>query len=87
MSYSAARISKGFDDLLSLLRKDGEHEDIGARIRSNTAAREAAQERVRHEYARYGIRPPSEHALSMTARKELGIGIVWVHEDEQEHAA
>lgn len=87
MSYSAARINKGFEDLLSLLRKDGDHEDVGARIRANTAAREAAQDRVRQEYRAYGVQPPSELALSMTARKELGIGIVWMHEDQQENAA
>lgn len=83
MSYSAARISKGFEDLLSLLRKDGEHEDVGARIRANTAAREAAQERVRQEYAAYGLEPPCELALSITARKEFGIGIVYVQPEEQ----
>lgn len=82
MSYSAARITKGFEDLLSLLRKDGEHEDVGARIRSNTAAREAAMERVRQEYAAYGVKPPCELALSMTARIEFGIGIIWVQPEE-----
>jgi hypothetical protein len=83
VSYSAARISKGFEDLLSLLRKDGAHEDVGARIRANTAAREAAMERVRQEYAAYGLKPPCELALSITARKEFGIGIVWVQPEEQ----
>lgn len=81
MSYSAARISKGFEDLLILLRKD-EHQDVSARIRSNTAAREAAQERVRREYAAYGIKPPSELALSVTARKECRIGIIYVQPEE-----
>ena len=80
-SYSAARISKGFEDLLSILRK--EDENVSARIRVNTAAREAAIERVRLEYAAYGIRPPSDLALSMTARKELMIGIVYVQPEEQ----
>lgn len=83
MSYSDARIAKGFEDLLSLLRKDGVNEDVGARIRSNTAAREAAVERVRREYAAYGIKPPSELALSMTTRKACMIGIVWAYDEEQ----
>jgi len=79
-SYSAARISKGFEDLLSILRK--EDENVSARIRANTAAREAAIERVRREYAAYGIRPPSDIALSMTARKECMIGIIYVQPEE-----
>jgi hypothetical protein len=83
VSYSAARINKGFEDLLSLLRKDGEHEDVGARIRANTAAREAAQNRVWDEYGALGLMPPSELALSVTARRELGIGIVYVQPEEE----
>lgn len=78
-SYSAARISKGFEDLLSILRK--EDEDVSTRIRANTAARAEAIERVRQEYARYGVKPPSDLALSMTARKEFGIGIIWAVEE------
>lgn len=78
-SYSAARISKGFVDLLSILRK--EDEDVSTRIRANTEARFAAQERVRREYAAYGIEPPSDLALSITARIELGIGIAYATEE------
>lgn len=86
-SYSHARIVKGFKDLLEELAERERPDDIPKRIRANTEARQAAQERVRREYAAYGIKAPSDLALSMTARKELGIGIVWVHEDEQEQAA
>ncbi len=46
-------------------------------VRANTEARQAAQERVRAEYAAYGIEPPCDLALSITARKEFGIGIIY----------
>jgi hypothetical protein len=86
-TYSRARVTQGFKELLQELRELDNPDETAKRIRANTAAREAAIERVRQEYRAYGIKPPSELALSMTARKELGIGIVWVHEDQQENAA
>lgn len=82
-SYSDARINKGFEDLLAELRGLDNPDDVGKRIRANTEARQAAQERVRREYAAYGIKAPSDLALSMTARKELGIGIIYVQPEEE----
>lgn len=82
-SYSHARIVKGFETLLEELREFDRPGDVSKRIRANTEARQAAQERVRVEYAAYGVEPPSDLALSMTARKELGIGIVWVRDQEE----
>lgn len=81
-SYSHARIAKGFKDLLEELAERERPDDIPKRIRANTEARQAAQERVRREYAAYGIETPSDLALSMIARKELGIGIVWHREED-----
>jgi single-stranded DNA-specific DHH superfamily exonuclease len=82
VSYSAARINQGFKELLDLLRAP-ERPDIAAIIKANTLARQTAQERVRREYAAYGIEPPCYLALSMTARRELGIGIVYVQPEEE----
>lgn len=82
-SYSHARIVQGFKCLLEDLRELDSPNQVGRRIRANTEAREAAIERVRLEYARYGIEPPSELALSITARKELNIGIVYVNPEER----
>lgn len=85
-SYSHARIVQGFKSLLETLEALDKPDDVGKRIRANTEARQAAQERVRLEYAAYGIKAPSDLALSMTARKEFGIGIVWVNENEEQAA-
>jgi hypothetical protein len=81
--YSRARIVQGFKSLLEELRDLERPDDQSKRIRANTEARFAAQDRVRREYAAYGIEPPSDFALSITARKELNIGIVYVNPEEQ----
>lgn len=75
--YSRARVIQGFKVLLEELRDLERPDDTSKRIRANTEAREAAQGRVRQEYAAYGLEPPSDLALSITARIELGIGIVY----------
>ena len=80
--YSHARIVKGFKDLLEELREMERPDDVSKRIRANTEARQAAQERVRLEYAAYGVEPPSDLALSVTARREFNIGIVYVEQGE-----
>jgi hypothetical protein len=69
------RIRVGFADLLKTLRHVDEDVDTANRIRSNTAAREKAIARVRSEYAGLGREPPSDLALSITARRTFGIGI------------
>ena len=66
------RIKQGFDDLLQLLRSGDERQDSSKRIKANTKAREAAGKRVWSEFAELGIAPPSDLALSITARSELG---------------
>lgn len=85
-TYSHARIVQGFKGLLEELREMEKPNDVGNRIRANTEARQAAQERVRREYAAYGIKAPSDLALSMTARKELNIGIIYVNPEEEQAA-
>ena len=82
-TYSHARIVQGFKSLLEELAERDNPNEIGRRIRANTEARQAAQERVQREYAAYGIKAPSDLALSMTARKELGIGIIYVQPEEE----
>lgn len=69
------RVMQGFADLLGRLRNVDEDGDTARRIRLNTVAREAAIARVRREYAAYGLQPPSDLALSITARIDRGIGI------------
>lgn len=69
------RVMAGFAELLIRLRNVDEDADTSRRIRLNTAAREKAIERVRREYAALGLEPPSELALSITARIDRGIGI------------
>ena len=68
------RIRTGFADLLKTLRQVDEDGDTAKRIRSNTAAREKAIARVRSEYAALRRDPPSDLALSITARRSLSIG-------------
>lgn len=75
MSYSAARIAKGFEDLLKALAEQDRPDEVQRRIRANTLARQAAQERVRLEYAALGCEPPSLDALSVTARRQLGMTV------------
>lgn len=68
-------IVQGFKDLRERLERGDETAENSKRIRLNTAAREAAIARVRSEYAAEGLEPPSELALSITARREFGIGV------------
>lgn len=69
------RIRQGFVELLERLRAESV-EDPSKKIRSNTEARERAQNRVWREYSAIGLLPPSDLALSVTARRELGIGVM-----------
>lgn len=69
------RVVAGFAELLHRLEHIDEDAEIRRRIKLNTAAREAAIARVRREYAAYGLVPPSDLALSITARIDRGIGI------------
>jgi hypothetical protein len=89
VNYSAARIAKGFEDLLKALAEQERPDEVQRRIRANTEARQAAQERVRLEYAALGCEPPSPDALSITARRELGMTVpdFVSHEMGEESAA
>lgn len=69
-------IVKGFRDLIERLERGDKDSESARRIRTNTAAREAAIDRVRNEYAFEGLEPPSDLALSITARREFGIGVI-----------
>ena len=64
-------IVQGFKDLRARLDHEDEAAEISKRIRLNTAAREQALNRVRMEYRQLGIDPPSDLALSITARREM----------------
>jgi hypothetical protein len=64
-------ITSGFCALLARLRAIDNLTDIRKRIRLNTAAREAARERICKEYAAIGTAPPSDLALSITARRVM----------------
>ena len=68
-------IVQGFKDLIARLEEGDERVSVSRRIRLNTAARERAVNRVWKEYREIGLEPPSDFALSVTARRELGIGI------------
>lgn len=65
-------VVQGFADLLKRLDAGDTKADAIARIKSNTAARERARNRVWKEYGALGLMPPSDDALSITARRELG---------------
>lgn len=67
------RIVQGFADLLQLLKSGDERDDTSKRIKSNTEARQRAGNRVWNEYGQLGLMPPSDLALSITARRELGL--------------
>lgn len=64
-------IVQGFKDLIARLEHPDEAAEISTRIRLNTAARERALERVRAEYAAYGLVLPCGLALSITARRVM----------------
>lgn len=66
------RIRQGFADLLDRPRADGA-EDPDKAAKANAAALERERARVRAEYLHHGIEPPSPLALSITARRELGL--------------
>lgn len=55
----------------------GNDADEAARLKvkqqQDAAARRQAQQRVRREYAEFGVAPPSPLALSITARKAMGL--------------
>jgi len=65
------RITSGFVNLLGRLRGNDDYSDVPRRIMLNTIARERAQERTRKEYAAIGMVPPSDLALSITARRAM----------------
>ena len=65
------RVVAGFADLLQRLENVDEDAEIRKRIRLNTEARERAINRVWKEYAEVGMEPPSELALSLTARRVM----------------
>jgi hypothetical protein len=73
-------IVQGFKDIIRDVEERLLQPDPRNIIRENSEARWAAQARVRAEYAAYGIESPCDLALSITARKEFGIGIVYVDE-------
>lgn len=50
-------------------------EGLRVKAQQNSAELARQQARVRAEYAHLGLEPPSALALSVTARKELGIGV------------
>lgn len=68
---SYERVMAGFADLLVRLRNVDEDGDTARRIRLNTAARERELSRVRKEYEACGMEPPSDVALSITARRVM----------------
>jgi hypothetical protein len=68
---SYERVMSGFADLLGRLRNVDEDGDTARRIRLNTEARERAINRVWREYKEVGMEPPSELALSLTARRVM----------------
>lgn len=75
-------IIQGFKDLIARLEEGDERASVSRRIRLNTAARERAIARVEREYRELGLEPPSDVALSITARRELGIGIQYAEAAE-----
>jgi len=77
------RVMSGFADLLVRLRNVDEDADTARRIRLNTQARESALNRVWKEYSALGLEPPSDLALSITARLDRGIGIPISRETDQ----
>lgn len=72
-------VRAGFAELLQRLCEGTEDERAAAEIKrreQNQRALKAAQCRVIREYLDNGLPPPaSPYALSITARRELGIGI------------
>lgn len=75
-------ILQGFKDLQKRISGVDDDAETRKRIRANTAAREAAMARVAAEYGALGLTPPSDLALSVTARRELGIGIEYAEAAE-----
>lgn len=67
------RIREGFAKLLSDLREPEDLDKIRRQIKSNTAAIEAAEARVKAEYENAGIEPPKDlrFSLSLTARRDM----------------
>lgn len=65
------RVMSGFGDLLAQLRGVHDYSQVSNRIKANTAARELAQRRMQKEYADLGLIPPSDIALSITARRVM----------------
>ena len=66
------RVNAGFAALLERLR-EATQIDPDAQAKANAAALEREQARVRAEYLHLGLEPPSPLALSVTARRELGL--------------
>lgn len=72
---SEERMREGFAALLETLHANMA-EAPSQTIRKNTEAREREQNRVWREYQDYGLIPPSDLALSITARLDLGMAVV-----------
>lgn len=69
---SEERIKAGFAALLQELMADSLPDPDKAK-RANEKARQEAEDRTWHEYGDLGLIPPSPLALSITARRELGM--------------
>lgn len=65
-------ICAGFRELQARLAAMNEPPS-SLRIEANAKAREMARNRVWNEYGALGLTPPSDDALSITARTEMGI--------------
>ena len=67
---SEERVKEGFRALLQRLEGDSLPDPETAK-RENAAAFKREQARVRTEYARHGLVPPSPFALSITALRDM----------------
>lgn len=74
MTDEQDRIAKGFAELIARLDSGADAETAARqKAEANRAALEQAQQRVRREYGEFGVAPPSPLALSITARKAMGL--------------
>lgn len=80
------RINAGFKALLEQLRAPQDVEGAQRRAERAAAARVEAKDRVRREYAEIGMEPPSELALSITARRAMGMRLDPVSHETTEAA-
>jgi hypothetical protein len=74
MADEQDRIARGFAELSARLEAGADAETTAKqKAEANRVALEQAQARVRREYAAFGVAPPSPLALSITARKAMGM--------------